>query len=90
VEYRRKSGMDRQMGNAPFRFNPPDWFEFFRQQGWAASEVRYLLDTAERLGRPMPMPPLRRILATAMGLFASAKTKDMWRKFLAYVLLTPA
>ena len=90
VEYRRKSGMDRQMGNAPFRFNPPDWFEFFRQQGWAPSDVRYLLDTAERLRRPMPMPPLRRIFTAAMTLLAPARMKDMWRKSLAYVLLTPA
>lgn len=90
MEYRRSRGMDRQMGNAPFLFNPADWFEFFRQQGWAASDVRYLLDTAERLRRPMPMPPLRRMFVATMGMFASARMKDMWRKFAAYVLLTPA
>jgi methyltransferase (TIGR00027 family) len=90
MEYRRKHGMDRQMGKAPFRFDPPDWFDFFRQQGWAAGEVRYLQDTADKLRRPMPMPPLRKLFVGTMGLFASAKMKDMWRKFAAYVSLVPA
>jgi methyltransferase (TIGR00027 family) len=90
LEYRRKKGMEQQMGNAPFRFHPADWFEFFGQQGWKASEVRYLQDTADQVHRHMPMPAARKALYGVIGLLASAKVKELWRKFAAYVLLTPA
>jgi O-methyltransferase involved in polyketide biosynthesis len=46
----------RFMRNAPFRFNPKDWFSLFGEHGWRASEIRYIAEEANRLGRPIPLP----------------------------------
>jgi methyltransferase (TIGR00027 family) len=46
----------RFMRNAPFQFAPEDWFAFFSDRGWRASEVRYISEEAKRLGRPIPLP----------------------------------
>jgi len=45
-----------RMRKAPFRFTPDDWFGFFDSHGWRVREMRYLLEEAERLGRPPPLP----------------------------------
>jgi len=36
----------RFMRNAPFQFNPKDWFAFFGEHGWRASEIRCISDEA--------------------------------------------
>jgi methyltransferase (TIGR00027 family) len=42
--------------NAPMRFQPENWQEFFRAHGWRAAEMRYLPIEGERLGRPLALP----------------------------------
>ncbi|MGH7327600.1 MAG: class I SAM-dependent methyltransferase, partial [Polyangiaceae bacterium] len=42
--------------NAPMRFQPENWEQFFRAHGWRAAEWRYLPIEGERLGRPLPLP----------------------------------
>jgi methyltransferase (TIGR00027 family) len=79
----------RFMRNAPLRFRPGDWFRFFEDHGWQAREVRYIAEEGERLGRPIPLPPLFKLWVAWTSLFASAERRDNMKRFVAYVLLTP-
>jgi methyltransferase (TIGR00027 family) len=90
MKFRRRNKMGKNMQNAPFRFEPPDWFGFFRQHGWESEEIRYLADEGDRRGRPLPLPwPLKAALF-AWGLFLSQERKQAMRRFAAYVLLRPS
>lgn len=77
------------MRNAPLRFRPQDWFDFFAARGWRAREVRYIAEEGERLGRPIPLPPLLKLWVNFARLFASRGRRDNMKRFVAYVLLTP-
>jgi methyltransferase (TIGR00027 family) len=79
----------RFMRNAPFQFTPKDWFGFFAEHGWKASEVRYISEEADRLGRPIPLPLWLRLGVKAAGLFTSRARHERLRRFAAYVLLVP-
>ncbi len=79
----------RFMRNAPFQFTPTDWFGFFADHGWKASEVRYISEEADRLGRPIPLPLWLRLSVKAAGLFTSRARRERMRRFAAYVLLVP-
>lgn len=89
MQYRRSKGMEKQMGNAPFRFDPADWFGFFREHGWHAKEVRYMLETAERLGRPLPLPWIAQAVIRMTRPFTPKERLEGMRKFAGYVLLEP-
>jgi methyltransferase (TIGR00027 family) len=77
------------MRNAPLRFRPQDWFAFFAARGWRTREVRYIAEEGERLGRPIPLPPLLKLWVNFARLFASRERRDNMKRFVAYVLLTP-
>ena len=77
------------MRNAPFQFAPRDWFAFFAELGWRASEVRYISEEAERLGRPIPLPLWLRLWVKAATIFTSRARRERMRRFAAYVLLVP-
>ena len=79
----------RFMRNAPFQFNPKDWFSFFGEHGWRASEIRYISEEANRLGRPIPLPFFMLAWIGLKSLFASRARRDRMKKFAAYVLLLP-
>jgi O-methyltransferase involved in polyketide biosynthesis len=79
----------RFMRNAPFQFEPKDWFGFFAGPGWRASEVRYIAEEAERLGRPIPLPFLFKAWFGLRSLFMSRARRAGMKKFAAYVLLIP-
>jgi len=79
----------RFMRNAPFRFAPKDWFGFFAGHGWNVQEVRYIVEEAERLGRPIPLPALMKAWMKLVGFFASRTRRERMRRFAAYVLLVP-
>jgi methyltransferase (TIGR00027 family) len=79
----------RFMRNAPFQFEPKDWFSFFAGHGWRASDVRYISEEAMRLGRPIPLPFLLKAWFGLKSLFMSRLRREGMRKFAAYVLLTP-
>jgi methyltransferase (TIGR00027 family) len=79
----------RFMRNAPFRFEPVNWFAFFDMRGWRASEVRYIAEEAERLGRPAPLPLHWKLWLSLVGLFAGRGRRARMKRFAAYVLLTP-
>jgi methyltransferase (TIGR00027 family) len=77
------------MRNAPFQFAPKDWFAFFIEHGWQASEVRHISEEADRLGRPIPLPFGLRLWVKVANIFASRARRERMRRFAAYVLLTP-
>jgi len=79
----------RFMRNAPFRFAPKDWFGLFAGHGWNVQEVRYIVEEAERLGRPIPLPALMKAWMKLVGFFASRTRRERMRRFAAYVLLVP-
>jgi methyltransferase (TIGR00027 family) len=79
----------RFMRNAPFQFNPKDWFVCFGEHGWRASEIRYISEEANRLGRPIPLPFFMLAWIGLKFLFASRARRDRLKKFAAYVLLIP-
>ena len=56
----RSSGQQLSEVGAPFRFGPPEGANFFAKHGWRVGEVRGLLKTAARFGRP---PFFLRLLA---------------------------
>jgi methyltransferase (TIGR00027 family) len=77
------------MRNAPFQFAPKDWFAFFTEHGWQASEVCHISEEAGRLGRPIPLPFGLRLWVKVANIFASRARRKRMRRFAAYVLLTP-
>lgn len=88
-KFRERRDMKRHMQNAPFRFQPADYFAFFQQHGWRAGEVRYIADEAERLGRPIPLPAHMRWLVRLTGVFTPREKRTAFRRFAGYVLLEP-
>jgi methyltransferase (TIGR00027 family) len=89
MKYRERKGMGRAMQNAPFRFAPQDWFGFFREHGWRATQMRYLPEESERLRRPIPLPRLMKIGMRIGGLFLSRERRRVLREFMGYALLEP-
>ena len=90
VRYRSRGPMARHLQNAPFKFAPKDWFGFFREHGWRSRGARYLVEEAERVHRPIQLPPLMRILFVIRGLLSSPKGREAFRRVAGYVLLEPA
>ncbi len=86
----RDRSVSRRLGQAQFKFRPPDWFGFFASHGWRAKETRYLADEAQRVGRAPPFPLMARLMMRVLGRFAPPKKRDAFRKFAAYVVLEPA
>jgi methyltransferase (TIGR00027 family) len=89
AKYRQHRRVRRKMKNAPFKFAPPDWFGFFAEHGWRPKEIRYLVEEAERLHRPIELPLRLKIPFMIGGLFAPKERGDAFRKFQGYVLLQP-
>jgi methyltransferase (TIGR00027 family) len=79
----------RFMRNAPFQFDPKDWFAFFGERGWRASEIRYISDEANRLGRHIPLPFFMLVWFGFKNLFASRARREGLKRFAAYVFLVP-
>lgn len=70
-------------GGAPFRFGPEEGTRFFEPHGWREREFRGTMDEATRLKREMPGGWFYRI----MGLFASPKQRQIFKRFSGIVLL---
>jgi len=89
-EYRRRSGMSRAMKNAPFLFEPKDYFAFFARIGWKPKDTRYLALEAERLRRPAPFPVVIRLVVRVLQLFASPERRREMKQYAGLVLFEPA
>jgi methyltransferase (TIGR00027 family) len=89
TKYRGRSRARWNMQNAPFKFTPPDWFAFFASHGWQPKHIGYLVEEADRLGRPIKLPGVFGALMKLRALFISKERREAFRKFQAYVLLEP-
>jgi len=87
VRFRGRRRVRWNMQNAPFKFTPKDWFAFFATHGWRQKNIGYLVEEAERLGRPIKLPGIMGALMKLRALFVSPERRAAFRKFQAYVLL---
>src|SRR5215831_418024 len=85
LRIRKRAAIQRYVQNAPFLFEPKDFFGFFAEHGWRPAEIRYISEEGERLRRPIPF------LAwfALMSVFMSKQRREARRKSAAYVLLEP-
>jgi methyltransferase (TIGR00027 family) len=86
AKYQQRKKM--RIENAPFKFAPEDYFGFFRSHGWQAKDVRYIVDAAQKLGRPPPT--WVRVMFALRGLFLSPKERNQRKNAMAYVLFEPS
>ena len=85
----RQRRMGHRMRNAPFKFQPDDWFDFFKRHGWRCEEIRYLSEEANRLNRPMRLPLFIKLIWGIRSLFMSKGQRDAVRKLAGYAILQP-
>jgi methyltransferase (TIGR00027 family) len=85
MRFMRSKKRMREMQNAPFQFQPGDWYAFFKSHGWTNYETKFLGEESERVGRPSPMPLIGKI---AM-LFMPAAKKLYFKRFYGYAVLEP-
>jgi methyltransferase (TIGR00027 family) len=90
MKYRGRHRVRWNMQNAPFKFTPPDWFAFFASHGWQSKRIGYLVEEADRLGRPIRLRGILGAIMAVRSLFISKERREAFRKFQAYVLLEPA
>jgi methyltransferase (TIGR00027 family) len=83
----RQAQIKKMLENAPFKFDPEDYFGFFLSHGWQAKDVRYIVDAAKKLGRPAPT--WARVMFTLRGLFLTPEERDRRKNSVAYVLFEP-
>ncbi len=82
-------GMAQAMKNAPFRFEPADFFGLFRDLGWQPKITRYLAEEAETLQRPLPWPWLFRQWIRFLTLLMPPEKRAAMKRFMGYVLFEP-
>lgn len=87
--YRQKMEKKMKMQNAPFLFDPGDYFAFFTSNGWDAKEVRYVGEEAIKLKRWPVLPFYMRLLFQIRNLFGNGKRREIFLKLAAYVLFEP-
>jgi methyltransferase (TIGR00027 family) len=89
-EYRRRSGMSRAMKNAPFLFEPKDYFSFFAAAGWQPKEIKYFAEEAQRLRRPAPFPWHIRLITSVLGILMPPEKRRAMKQYAGFVLFEPA
>jgi methyltransferase (TIGR00027 family) len=86
---RYRKGRVPHLKNAPIQFAPKDWFGFFEQHGWRPKETRYLVEEGDRLGRPVPLPPLRLLWVRLRARTLSPERRAALKRSLGYFTLEP-
>lgn len=76
----------REMKNAPFLFDPGDWFAFYKEHGWKPGEIRYIGEESDRVGRAMPLPWIFKLLSP---FFKHSKRAKASKRFNGYAILEP-
>ena len=66
-------GWAKKLNAAPFRFQPGDWFAFFKNTAWETHRVITLDEESKRINRPYP-------LDFPFGLIMRALPKEMSQK----------
>jgi methyltransferase (TIGR00027 family) len=85
IRYMSRGKRREQMKNAPFLFDPGDWFGFFEARGFRVDEVRYLGEESMKLGRPIPLPWFAKVLKLIM----SRRRRSAIGRFNGYMRLVP-
>jgi methyltransferase (TIGR00027 family) len=85
--YRKRVEKKMNMENAPFRFDPIDYFGFFVAHGWNVKDVRYIPEEAQKLNRAPEIPVLLRWKMRFGRIFAAGRLKESFLKSVAYALL---
>ncbi len=88
LKYRPRQ-MKRNLKNAPFRFEPKDWFGFFEQHGWHCKKMCYFAEEARRLKRPPQFPLWMKLIWSVRRHFISKQRRDAFGKLAGYALLEP-
>lgn len=88
-QYRKRAGITRRMQQAPFKFQPADWFAFFAERGWAVREMRYLGERGVELKRRAPLPLRYRLLMSLLRPITPANRRAGFLKFAGYAVLEP-
>lgn len=87
--HRRHRENSLKMKNAPFKFDPADYFSFFQEHGWQAKETLYIPQEAERLKRPIALPFVFKLWVMLGNLLARRDRRITFRKSFGYVLFQP-
>jgi methyltransferase (TIGR00027 family) len=75
--------------NAAFKFAPDDWFAFFGSRGWQSIDMRYYVEEANRLKRPIKLPLPYRLMMSVRWIFATPAQRENFGKFAGFALLVP-
>jgi len=75
--------------NAAFKFAPGDWFEFFGSRGWQSIDMRYYVEEANKLKRPIKLPLPYRLMMSVRWIFATREQRENFGKFAGFALLVP-
>ena len=86
---RERIGLTKHLRNAPFRFQPGDWFAFFERAGWRCREIRYIPEEARRLRRRPQMSLLRLLRFLVRNALMDKEQREAARRFMGYALLEP-
>jgi methyltransferase (TIGR00027 family) len=89
-KYRERAGVSRHMQQAPFKFQPADWFGFFAECGFAVREIRYLGERGSELKRKPPLPLRYRLMLSLLGPLTPAEKRGRFQRFAGYAVLEPA
>lgn len=87
--HRRRRENRMKMKNAPFIFDPDDYFSFFQKHGWQAKETLYVPQEAERLKRPIALPFVFKLWVILGNLLSRGERRNTFRKSVGYVLFQP-
>jgi methyltransferase (TIGR00027 family) len=82
MKYIEKMRRD-DLKNAPFKFNPENWEQFYTKVGWKVKEMQYLSEVAINVGRPYNLPWYQKI----MFRFASKKQIEKYQRMSGYAVL---
>ncbi|MDE3110794.1 MAG: SAM-dependent methyltransferase [Acidobacteriota bacterium] len=89
ARYRRRNRMTRRLSNAPMKFAPKDWWGFFEAHGWRRKEIRYYMEEAQRLKRPLDLPWWMSLIFRARGIFISKERREAFQKLAGYAVMEP-
>ena len=90
MKFRTKSEISKRTKNAPFLFNPADWFGFFRERGWQVKEMRYFSEEGERLKRRPRIPLVMLVAILIRRIVSSRERREKLKKMAGYAMLEHA
>jgi methyltransferase (TIGR00027 family) len=87
MKYLNRPSRVKSMRNAPFLFQPSDYYGLFASHGWKQREIRYIGEESEKLGRP---PPHTWFVKLMQALFLSKEKQALFKRYNGYVIFEPA